>query len=86
MNASLVKSVEDGETYYDVYNNNTAPSDEYGTENNLIEFVKSAEDTYTYVEGDTLPAVTDDNGNELGYTFTVVELTDDCATITFTAA
>lgn len=86
VNASLVKSVEDGETYYDVYNNNTAPSDEYGTENNLIEFVKSAEDTYTYVEGDTLPAVTDDNGNELGYTFTVVELTDDCATITFTAA
>ena len=86
VNASLVKSVEDGETYYDVYNNNTAPSDEYGTENNLIEFVKSAENTYTYVEGDTLPAVTDDNGNELGYTFTVVELTDDCATITFTAA
>lgn len=86
VNASLVKSVEDGETYYDVYNNNTAPSDEYGTENNLIEFVKSAEDTYTYVEGDTLPTVTDDNGNELGYTFTVVELTDDCATITFTAA
>jgi hypothetical protein len=85
VNASLYSEVYDGETYYDVYNNNTDPSDQYGTEDNLIEFVKSANDTFTYVVGDTLPSVTDDQGNTLGYTFTVDSITENYATITFTA-
>ena len=85
VNASLYKEVYDGETYYDVYNNNTSASGQYGTEDNLIEYVKSAADTYTFAEGDTLPTVTDDNGNTLGYTFVVDALTSDYATITFTA-
>ena len=86
INSSLYKEEYNGEIYYDVYNNNTDPSDPdgYGTENNLIEFVKSANDTYTYIAGDALPTVKDDSGNTLGYTFTVDSLTADTATITFT--
>ena len=52
--------------------------------NNLIEYVKNAKDEYTYVAGDTLPEITDDFGNALGYTFTVDEITETTATITFT--
>jgi hypothetical protein len=69
--------------YYNVHNNNTDPSDEIGTENDLIEYVKSAADTYTYVEGDRLPTVIDDNGNTLGFTFTVESLTDSEAILIF---
>ena len=85
VNASLYKELYEGEIYYDVYNTNTDPSDQYGTEDNLIEFVLSDDDAYTYVAGDSLPAgVTDDSGNALAYTFTVDSLTDTTATITFT--
>lgn len=69
---------------YDVYNNNTSASGEYGTEDNLIELVRSEEGNYTYVGGDSLPAITDDFGNDVIYTFTVDSITEDCATITFT--
>ena len=85
VNASLYSEVYDGETYYDVYNNNTDASDQYGTKDNLIEFVKSAGDTFTYIAGDTLPNnVVDDNGEALKYTFTIDALTSDYVTITFT--
>ena len=84
INSTLYREEYEGEIYYDVYNTNTDPSDEYGTKDNLVEFVKSAEGNFTYVEGDSLPTVTDDLGNRLGYTFTVDSLTEDCATITFT--
>jgi hypothetical protein len=86
VNASLYKETIDGEVYYDIYNSNTDASSEYGTEENLIEYVKSAADTYTYIVGDKLPTLTDDMGKTLGYTFTVDALTADYATITFTAA
>ncbi|MBQ8416622.1 MAG: hypothetical protein IJX13_06985 [Clostridia bacterium] len=86
VNASLYCEVYDGEPYYDVYNNNTDPSDEYGTENNLIEFVKSAEDTYTYTEGDTMGWTYDDAGNPLSYNFVVDSLENGVATLTFTKA
>ncbi len=84
VNAELYTEEIDGEVYYDVYNNNTSPDDQYGTEDNLIEFVKSAEGNFTYVAGDTTPTIIDDNGNELIYSFTVDSLTDTHATITFT--
>ncbi len=84
VNATLYKEVYEGETYYDIYCNNTDASDEYGTENDLIEYVKSNEDTYTYIAGNSLPSTTDDNGDLLQYTFTVDALTDSTATITFT--
>ena len=84
VNAALYAENYDGETYYDIYNNNTDYSDDYGTKDNLIEFVLSESDTYTYIVGDTLPTVTDDNGNKLCYTFTVDALDGEYATITFT--
>ena len=84
INASLYSESYDGEIYYDIANNNTNPSDEYGTEDNLIEFVKCEADTYTYVAGDKLPTVTDDNGNKLSFSFTVDSIDGDYATITFT--
>ncbi len=88
VNASLYAQSYGDETYYDVYFNNTDPSDQYGTEENLIEFVKhpDGEDMiYTYVEGDSLPSISDDAGNALGYTFTVDSLTQTSATLTFKA-
>ena len=84
INASLYSENHDGEIYYDIYNSNTDASDEYGTEDNLIELVKSSDDTYTYIEGDSLPTVTDDQGNKLSYGFTVDSISGDTATITFT--
>ena len=85
VNASLIKDVYEGETYYDVYNNNTDPSDtEYGTEDNLLEFVTALDGDYIFGSGDTLPLTYDDSGNALGYTFTIENLTGNSATITFT--
>ena len=83
INSSLYAETLEGTTYYDIYNNNTSPSDEYGTEDNLIEFVKSANDTFTYVAGDTLPTVTLTSGDSLIYTFVVDSIDADSATITF---
>ena len=85
VNASLYSEEYDGDIYYDVYNNNTSPSNYYGTEDNLIEYVLSDEGNYTYVDDDYnyLPHLYDDLGNELGYCFNIEELTADYATITF---
>jgi hypothetical protein len=86
VNASLYKEIQDGKTYYDVYNTNTHASDEYyGTEDNLIEFVLSTKGRYIYLVGDTISAnTTDDQGNTISYTFTVDALTSSTAKITFT--
>ena len=84
VNASLYREVYEGEIYYDIYNNNTDASDDYGTEDNLIEFVKSGEDTFTYIVGSTFTNVIDDNGNALIYTFTVDEITSEYATVKIT--
>ena len=86
VNASLYREdLGTGEYSYYIYNTNTDVSSEYGTEDNLIEFVKSSNDTYVYLEGYTLPSVTDDLGEKLGYTFTVTSLDGEEAVITFTA-
>lgn len=80
VNAAFFAQDVNGEIYYFIYNDNNGQE---GSTENLIEYVRSAEDTYTYVVGDTLPSVTDDYGDELGYTFRIDALTDDYATITF---
>ena len=81
VNASLVK--EDG--YYYIANSNSDESYDYGTKDNLIEFVTTSSGRYTFVAGDSLPtSVKDDKGNALAYTFTVDSITEDSATITFT--
>jgi hypothetical protein len=84
INAELYTEVYEGETYIDIKNNNTHSSDQYGSEDNLVEFVKNSSGDYVYGENDKLPNVTDDNGNSLGYTFTVVSIGENEATITFT--
>ena len=71
--------------YYDVYNTNTNASGEYGTEDNLIEYVESSNGDYIYEVGEKLPTVTDDNSEKLGYTFTVISLDGEYATLFFTA-
>ena len=85
VNAVLQSESDSTGTYYDIKNNNTTPgNDSDGTEDNLIEFVKSSSGSFTYVAGNSLPTVTDDSGKTLGYTFTVDSLDGDTATITFT--
>ena len=81
VDASLCYEEYDGEIYYDVYNTNTEASSEYGTLNNLIELMPHGSE-YVYVEGESMKEATDNTGTVLGYTFTVVQLTDDEATIT----
>lgn len=77
INASLYKEEMDGTTYYDVYNNNTSASDPdgYGTEENLIEFVLSANGGYVFKAGDSLSANTKTStGEKIAYVFTVVSV------------
>lgn len=84
VNAALDSETNGGETYYDLKYNNTDKSDEYGTEHNLIELVESADGNYLFGEYDGLGAnVTTDNGQKVAYVFTVNEITEDNATITF---
>ena len=87
VNSSLYKEIYEGETYYDVYNNNTDPSDPdgYGTEDNLIELVSAGNGSYIFEAGDSLSSSTKDSqGTKIAYTFTVDSLTGDSATLTFT--
>ena len=84
VNATLYSETVDGETYYDVKYNNTDASDEYGTENNLIELVKSANGGWVYGKNDSLSASTKtDSGKKVAYVFTVNEITEEKATVTF---
>lgn len=88
INATLTKEYSGGQWCYDIANNNNTPgADDYnpGTEDNLIEFVKSTSNTIVYIEGYTSSSsVKDDSGNKIAYTFRVDSLTSDKATITFT--
>lgn len=85
VNASLYSEVYDGETYYDIYYNNTDASDSYGTAENLIELVETKQGTIVHTQGMISSSSTlDDQGNKISYVFTVDSLTDDSATITFT--
>ena len=83
VNATLYYEDYEGERYYDIYNNNTSPSDSYGTEDNLIEFVLSGDGNITYVAGESLPNTKTDTGDALDYTLTVISIGEDSATVTF---
>jgi M6 family metalloprotease-like protein len=86
VNATLTSEVYDGETYYDVANNNTSVdgSDGYGTTNNLIELVSNGKGGYVFKKGYSLSSTTKtDSGKKIAYTFTVDEVADDKVTITF---
>ena len=85
VNASLYKDDSDGEVYYDIYNTNTDASSNYGTEDNLIEFVKSPNDSIVYTLGmSSSNNILDDQGNKINYTFTIDALNENEAIITFT--
>ena len=84
VDASLYYEEYEGEIYYDVYNTNTEAQNEGGTLNNLIELMPHGSE-YVYIEGESMKSATDNTGKVLGYTFTVVELTDTEATITVSA-
>ena len=76
--------MQEGKDLYDVYNKNTDVTHEYGTKNNLIDYVLNTDGEHVYGVGDTMPTVTDDYGNELIYNFVVDEITSEYVTITFT--
>ena len=87
INASLQRELDliTGEYIYNVYNRNTHGSSEYGTWDNLISYVKSADGGFVYEKGDTMPTnIKDDQSNEISYTFEVVAITKNEVTITFT--
>ena len=84
VDASLYYEEYEGKIYYDVYNTNTEAQNEGGTLNNLIELMPHGSE-YVYIEGESMKSATDNTGMVLGYTFTVVELTDTEATITVSA-
>ena len=85
VNATLSSEREGGQTYYYTANTNTNASDkDYGTEDNLIEFILTEDGGYVFGVGDTLSAsTTDDKGKQIAYTFTVDDLSSTYATITF---
>ena len=85
VNSSLYPYVKDGETLYNVYNNNTSSESLYGTVDYLIEYVLTEDGSFVFGKGDTLPDTYTDSGELLGYTFTVDSLTYTQATITFVA-
>ncbi len=85
VNSTLTSETEDGETYYDLANNNTDSSDSYGTKDNLIEYVKNGYD-FVYGVGDSLSNnVKDDSGAKVPYTFYVSSLNADTATLVFSS-
>ena len=67
-----------------IYNDNTDSAGGRGTVNNLIELMAHGSE-YVYTEGETMKATTDNTGAALGYTFTVIELNENEATITVSA-
>ena len=84
VNATLKKETYGGEIYYSLKNNNTDPSDAYGTEDNLIELIKSADGGYVFDEYDSLAANQKmDDGKNVSYVFTVNNIAEDGATVTF---
>ena len=85
VNASLYPVIEDGVTYYDIYNNNASPDTRYGSVDNLIELVASEDGDFIFGEGESLPILTDDLGEELRYTFTVLSIKDGEATLAISA-
>ena len=83
VNATLVSEYYNGKIYYYFANSNTDSSEEYGSVNNLIEFVSNGNE-YVYEVGDKLSStIKDDNNVKVPYTFTVDSIDETKATLTF---
>ena len=86
VNASLKKFQSDDGFYYDIYNSNSKASVEgRGSYYNLIEILNNGRVGYTFVEGYSNSKMVDDSGVEIGYSFVIDSITEEYATITFTA-
>lgn len=83
VNASYYVEEYYGETYYDVYNNNTLEG-EYATEDMLIEFILNGNDIVYGVNDSSSKNIKDDNGDTLAYSFKVNSLNGSIASLTIT--
>ena len=83
VNAELYYEQYLNKTLYDLNNTNTTQGSNYGTAHNLIEIEKLSNAYVIFPVGGILSTVFDDNEELLRYTFTVVEITENEATITF---
>lgn len=83
VNASYYVEEYYGETYYDVYNNNTLEGD-YASEDMLIEFITNGNDIVYGVNDSSSKNIVDDNGNTLAYSFKVNSLNGTSANLTIT--
>lgn len=72
--------------YYNAYNNtDSSDPNGYGTKENLLELVENSWENYVFRVGDYLsPFLKDDMDEKVAYIFTVDEMTDTTATLTFT--
>ena len=83
LNASYYAEEYYGETYYDVYNNNTL-SGEYASEDMLIEFVLNGNNIIYGVGDNSSKNIKDDNDDILAYSFKVNSLNGSTANLTIT--
>ena len=83
VNASYYVEEYYGETYYDVYNNNTLEG-EYATQDMLIEFILNGNDIVYGVNDSSSKNIKDDNGDTLAYSFKVNSLNGSTASLTIT--
>lgn len=83
VNASYYAEEYYGETYYDVYNNNTL-SGEYASEDMLIEFVLNGNNIIYGVGDNSSKNIKDDNDDILAYSFKVNSLNGSTANLTIT--
>ena len=83
VNATLNYEQYRTETFYSLKNSNTPMGQEGGSPDNLIELVGGGRNKCVLQEGDINYSVFDDNGELLYFSYTVVSIEDDEATITF---
>ncbi len=84
INANLSSDYLEGEKYYYLTNTNTDSSDEYGSINNLIEFVKNG-DSFTYGPNTTLDSnIYNDHNQKIPYIFNIEAMNNRSVRITFT--
>lgn len=83
VNSTLICEEYLNDTFYSLQNSNTAAGHEGGSGYDLLELVDCGVQRYILGEGGKLSTVFDDNMELLHTTYTVVSLTEDEATITF---
>ena len=83
VNSTLLREEYLNDAFYSLVNSNTASGHNGGSGYDLLEIVNCGNQRYILYEGDKLSTVFDDHVELLHTTYTVVSLTEDEATITF---